>query len=81
MRTVNKIVMLGSSNGVMYPMEKLDEKKMFLPNFNWFERIRPLDPEDVFYWRGKRAEEQLKKNSSNKEVPLPTLQGGKKRKR
>lgn len=81
MRAVNKIVMLGHSSGVMYPMEKLDEKKMFLPNFNWFERIRPLDPEDVFYWRGKRAEEQLKKNSSNKEVPLPTLQGGKKRKR
>jgi hypothetical protein len=81
MRAVDKIVMIGHSNGVMYPMEKLDEKKMYLPNFNWFERIRPVDPEDVFYWRGKRAEEQLKKSSSNKEVPLPTLQGGKKKKR
>ena len=81
MRTVNKIVMLGSSNGVMYPMEKLEEKKMYLPNFNWFDRIRPLDAEDVFYWRGKKVEEQLKKTNSNKEVPLPTLKGDKKKKK
>ena len=73
MRSVNKIVMIGHSNGVMYPMEKLDETKMFLSNFNWFDRIRPRDPEDVFYWRGKRVDEQLKKSNSNKEVPLPTL--------
>ena len=44
MRAVNKIVMFGHSNGVMYPMEKLDRKKMYLSNFNWFARIRPVDP-------------------------------------
>ena len=80
MRVVDKIVMIGSSNGVMYPMEKLDEKKMYLPNFNWFERIRPIDAEDVFFWRGKRVEEQLKKSNSTKEVPMPTLGGKRKRK-
>ena len=80
MRVVDKIVMIGSSNGVMYPMEKLDEKKMYLPNFNWFERIRPIDAQDVFFWRGKRVEEQLKKSNSSKEVPMPTL-GGKRKKR
>ena len=73
MRSVNKIVMIGHSNGVMYPMDKLERSKMFLSNFNWFERIRPVDAEDVFYWRGKREDEQLKKSNSNKEVPLPTL--------
>lgn len=81
MRAVDKIVMIGSSNGIMYPMEKIEEKKMYLPNFNWFDRIRPLDPADVFYWRGKRVEEQLKKSSSIKEVPLPSLPGGKKKKK
>jgi len=81
MRAVKKIVMIGGSNGVMYPMDKLEEKKMYLPNFNWFDRIRPLDPEDVFYWRGKRVEEQLKKTNSTKDVPLPTLKGGKKKKK
>lgn len=81
MRAVDKIVMHGSSNGVMYPMEKIEEKKMYLSSFNWFDRIRPRDAEDVFYWRGKRVDEQLKKSNSNKEVPLPTLKGGKKKKK
>jgi len=81
MRAVNKIVMLGHSNGVMYPMEKLDRKKMYLSNFNWFDRIRPRDPEDVFYWRGKRADQQLKTKNSNKEVPLPSLDNGKRKRR
>ena len=80
MRTVDKIVMIGTSNGVMYPMEKIEEKKMFLPNFNWFDRIRPIDRDDVFYWRGKRVEEQLRKSSSNKTVPLPKLDGKGKKK-
>ncbi len=73
MRAVNQIVVYNHSNGVMYPMEKIDEKKMYLPNFQWLERMRPIDAEDVFYWRGKKVEEQLKKNNSLKEVPLPTL--------
>ena len=73
MRAVDRIVVRSRSNGIMFPMDKIDEKKMFLSNFNWFDRIRPRDPEDVFYWRGKRVEEQLSKNSSIKEVPLPTL--------
>lgn len=73
MRAVDKILMLGRSSGVMYPMDQLEEKKMFLSNFNWFDRIRPRDPEDVFYWRGKKVEEQLKRNNTNKEAPLPTL--------
>ena len=73
MRAVDRIVVRSRSNGIMYPMDKIDEKKMYLSNFNWFDRIRPRDPEDVFYWRGKRVEEQLSKKSSIKEVPLPTL--------
>ena len=73
MRAADKIVMHGRSSGVLYPMDQLEEKKMFLSNFNWFDRIRPRDPEDVFYWRGKRVDEQLKKSNSSKEVPLPTL--------
>ena len=73
MRAVDKILMLGRSSGVMYPMDQLEEKKMFLSNFNWFDRIRPRDPEDVLYWRGKKVEEQLKRNNTNKEAPLPTL--------
>ena len=81
MRAVDKLIIFGHSNGVMYPMEKLETSKMFLPNFNWFDRIRPTDPEDVFYWRGKRVDQQLRKSNSNKEVPLPTLDRKNKKKK
>ena len=81
MRAVDKLIIFGKSNGVMYPMDKLDKKKMFLPNFHWFDWIRPLDPEDVFYWRGKTVEQQLRKSNSNKQVPLPTLDRKNKKKK
>ena len=54
---------------------------MYLPNYQWFGRIRPTSPEDVFFWRGKREDEKLKKSNQNKEVPLPTLDGNRKRKK
>ena len=79
MRTVDQIVIYKHSNGVMYPMDKIDESKMYLPNFQWFERIRPVNAEDVFYWRGKKVDEQLRKSNSSKEVPLPTLKRNKKK--
>ena len=40
-----------------------------------------MNPEDVFYWRGKRADEQLKTNNSNKEVPMPKLDDVKRKRR
>ena len=80
-RTVDKLIIYGQSNGVMYPMNQIDESKMYLPDFNWFSWIRPRDPEDVFYWRGKRIDQQLRKSNSTKEVPLPTLDTKKKKKK
>lgn len=78
-RAVKKIVIIGQSNGTMYPMDQIDPKFRYLPNFSWFDRIRPRDAEDVFYWRGKNVEEKLKKSSSIKGVPLPTLNKNKKK--
>jgi len=63
----------GKSNGVMYPMSQLEKNKMYLASFNWFEFIRPISRDDVFVWRGKQKEQQLKKNAMSKPVPLPTL--------
>jgi hypothetical protein len=68
-RAVDRIAIHSRSNGVMYPMEKIDPTKMYLPNYQWFGRIRPTSPEDVFFWRGKRDDEKLKKSNQNKTVP------------
>lgn len=78
-KTVNKLIVFGQSNGVMYPMDQIPDAKMYLSNFNWFNWIRPVNPDDVFYWRGKRLDQQLRKSNSNKEVPLPTLNRKKKK--
>lgn len=78
MQAVDKIVVTGSSSGVMYPMDKIEEKKMYLPEFQWFDRIRPIDRKDVFIWRGKRVEEQLKRSQVSLDIPLPTLKSKRK---
>ncbi len=75
--TVDRIKVIGRSNGVMYPMSQLENDKMYLASFQWFDFIRPIDPEDVFYWREKRQDQKLKKNAMSKEVPLPTLKNRK----
>lgn len=46
--------------GTMYPITQIPPDKYKLPEFVWFEYIRPTSPEDVFEWRGKRDENKLK---------------------
>ena len=69
---VYKIVVPSKSNGVFYPLEQIPQEKRLLSNFGWFDYVRPLSKYDIFLWRGKRKEQQLKK-SERSSVPLPTL--------
>lgn len=71
-REVYQIVIQKKSNGVMYPMDQLTEKNMYLESFNWFNNLRPFSRYDIFNWRGKSASEQLK-SSPAIDIPLPTL--------
>ena len=48
------------NTGVMYPMTQIPPTKLKLPEFAWFEQLRPTDPQDVFVWRGKAANAVLK---------------------
>ena len=48
------------NTGVMLPMTQISAEKLKLPEFAWFEELRPTDPEDVFYWRGKDEGSALK---------------------
>ncbi len=73
-RKVQKIKMTTQTDGVMYPMLQIPEDKLYLPSFAWFDYIRPLNKDDVFRWRGKKAGQELKKSIQRK-PPLPTLKG------
>lgn len=69
-RKMKKMIMSPKSNGTLYPMLLRPSEKMKLDNFAWFDYIRPLDKEDIFNWRGKKAGQELKK-SNRSAVPLP----------
>ena len=69
-RKMKKMIMSPKSNGTPYPMLQRPPEKMKLDNFVWFDYIRPLDKEDIFEWRGKKAGQELKK-SNRSAVPLP----------
>lgn len=49
------------NNGVMYPLTQVPPDKVYLPQFAWFDYIRPRDKDDIFNWRGKNAGQELKK--------------------
>ena len=69
-RKMKKMIMSPKSNGTLYPMLQRPPEKLKVDNFVWFDYNRPLDNEDIFEWRGKKAGQELKK-SNRSAVPLP----------
>lgn len=58
--------------GVMYPMTQIPPDRRFLSNFAWFDYIRPLNKEDIFVWRGKKKDQELKPEK-RREAPVQFL--------
>lgn len=67
---IEKIIMRPKSTGTLYPMTQIPAGKDKLDNFVWFDYIRPMHKNDIFEWRAKKAEDQLKANVRGK-APLP----------
>ncbi|MEY8685343.1 OstA-like protein [Bacteroides sp. AN502(2024)] len=59
-KKMEKGLFIGKSNGTMYPMDQIPPDKLRLPTFAWFDYVRPLNKDDIFNWRSKRAGEVLK---------------------
>ncbi|MFW5626279.1 MAG: OstA-like protein [Segatella copri] len=56
----------------MYPITQVPPAKYKLPNFAWFEDLRPKDKNDIFVWRGKSSGMELK-SIKRHEAPLQSL--------
>ena len=69
-RKMERMVMSPKSNGTLYPMDQIPPDKLRLDNFAWFDYIRPLNKDDIFNWRGKRAGQELK-TTTRRSAPLP----------
>lgn len=70
---VEKMVIPNEATGVFYPMSQRPLDKRFLNNFAWFDYARPRSKEDIFNWRGKKSDMQLKVIKKDN-IPLPTLE-------
>lgn len=42
------------NRGVMYPLNQVPAGKDRLPNFAWYEDIRPVDKDDIFIWKPRK---------------------------
>ena len=60
------------SQGTLYPLNQIPASKKFLPGYAWFDYIRPTSRNDIFLWRGKAKEAELKP-SKRREAPLQKL--------
>lgn len=60
------------SVGIMYPITQIPPDKRRLPEYEWFDYVRPLDKDDVFNWRGKKGGSELK-TIPRREAPLQKL--------
>ena len=69
-RRMERGVFVGKTTGTAYPLDQIPPDKSRLPSFVWFDYIRPLNKEDIFEWRAKKAGEVLKK-SDRKPVTSP----------
>jgi hypothetical protein len=48
------------SEGVMYPLTQIPPAKRYLEAFEWFDYVRPVSKQDIFFWRGKKKEKEKK---------------------
>lgn len=62
------------ASGTFYPITQVPPSKAKLPNYAWFDYIRPLNKDDIFEWRGKTGDTVLKPVKRHA-APLQTLGG------
>lgn len=60
------------SEGDSYPLSQIPPDRRALPSFAWFDYIRPLNKDDIFEWRGKKVEQELKPEK-RREAPVQRL--------
>lgn len=70
-----KKIWLEKPSGVLYPMTQIPPDKYFLPQYAWFDYIRPLNKQDIFNWRPKKAGTELKEQK-RLEIPKRVMTDG-----
>ena len=53
-------IWMPASEGKLHPLALVQPTERYLPNFQWFDYIRPTSKEDIFIWRPKKKGTELK---------------------
>ncbi len=64
-------------SGTMYPISQIPPEKYKLPEFVWFDYVRPLSKDDIFEWRPKKGGTEIKAER-RRDAPLQTIPVAKK---
>lgn len=67
-----KKIWMEKPTGTLYPMTQIPPSKYFLPQYAWFDYVRPRNKEDIFNWRPKKAGQELKE-IKRREAPKQKL--------
>ena len=59
-RRMERGAFIGKASGTAYPMNQIPADKYRLSSFVWLDYMRPLNKDDIFNWRGKKAGQGLK---------------------
>ena len=79
-------IWMPEAEGKLHPLALATRKERYLDNFGWFDYVRPVDKNDIFEWRPKKAGFELKESVqhtkpkaslSDKPAPPPKGKGGK----
>ena len=55
-------IWMPQAEGKLHPLALATKKERFLDNFGWFDYVRPLNKDDIFVWRSKKAGFELKES-------------------
>lgn len=53
-------IWMPEAEGRLHPLALATSKERYLDNFGWFDYVRPLNKDDIFNWRPKKAGFELK---------------------
>lgn len=59
-------------SGTLYPISQIPPDKYKLPEFAWFDYVRPTGKDDIYEWRPKKGGSELKRER-RREAPLQHL--------
>ncbi len=74
-QTLERIWMCANT-GTLYPLTQTPPDKHHLPNFVWFDYMRPVSKDDIFVWKPKKKGTELKaqkrREAPRKKLKVPT---------